>query len=70
MQYKSSPDRISITAGSINEESIKGPLPKIKEHIFLDQSKKPGWYDLPEDGLPRVRNIKAKNSLIPDGFHD
>ena len=57
MQYKSNPDRISITAGSINEESIKGALPKIKEHIFVDQNKKSGWYDLPEDDLPRVRNI-------------
>ncbi len=41
MQYKCQPDFISITVGSIDEESLKAPLPKVSQHIFL--SEKASW---------------------------
>jgi len=51
MQYKFQQDQISITAGSINEESIQGILPKVTAHIFVQE--KAGWDHLPEDRAPR-----------------
>ncbi|KAL2073356.1 hypothetical protein VTL71DRAFT_10680 [Oculimacula yallundae] len=47
MQYKCDPDSISITAGSIDEESLKGPLPKVSQELFL--SEKASWFDVPGD---------------------
>ena len=51
MQYKLQPDKISITAGSIDGESVKGVLVKPSEHIFLGE--KAGWFEIPDDGLER-----------------
>jgi len=48
MAYKCEPDIIYFTAGTMDEDSIRGPLPKVKEHIFLEEKAKT-WYDLPED---------------------
>ena len=59
MQYKCQPDMIHITAGTINEESVKGPLPKVEYHIFVGQGEKAGWYDLPEDKIPRYARFTA-----------
>ena len=53
MQYKCQPDRVSITAGSINEESIRGKLPKADSHIFVAEGEKAGWYEIPDDGIRR-----------------
>ncbi|KAH7356841.1 Mss4-like protein [Rhexocercosporidium sp. MPI-PUGE-AT-0058] len=47
MQYKCQPEYISITAGSIDEESLKAPLPKVSQHIFL--SEKASWVEIPGD---------------------
>lgn len=40
MTYKCEPDFISITAGTFDEESIRGQLPRVKQHIFLDEKVK------------------------------
>jgi hypothetical protein len=48
MAYKCEPDIIYLTAGTMDEDSIRGPLPKVKEHIFLEEKART-WYDLPED---------------------
>ena len=50
MQYHCQPNRISVTAGSIDQSLV--PLPKPTEHIFLCE--KAAWFDLPEDGLKRI----------------
>ena len=57
MQYICQPERIGITAGSINEESVKGQLPKVGEHIFVEEGEKAGWYDIPDDKTPRSRRF-------------
>jgi hypothetical protein len=59
MQYKCEPERISITAGSINEESVRGVLPKIKAHIFVDSMDKAGWYEIPKDNVPRYSKFST-----------
>src|SRR6266536_2534349 len=53
MQYKCQPDQISIAAGTIDEESVKGKLPKVGAHIFVDSMDNDGWYELPKDGIKR-----------------
>jgi len=58
MQYKCSPDRISITAGTIDEESVTGTLPKIDHHVFVGAGKGAGWYDIP-DHLPRYSEFST-----------
>ena len=47
MRYDHQPESIGIAAGTIDERSVKGELPKADHHIFLDE--KAGWYDLPGD---------------------
>jgi hypothetical protein len=47
MKYDHQPEYIGIAAGTIDEGSVKGVLPKADHHIFLDE--KAGWYDLPGD---------------------
>ncbi|TVY29707.1 hypothetical protein LHYA1_G000943 [Lachnellula hyalina] len=51
MQYKWEPELIHLTAGTINEQSVKGNMPKIEQHIFVQQ--KAGWHDLLDDGVPK-----------------
>jgi hypothetical protein len=59
MQYKCQPERISITAGTISEESVRGKLPKVESHIFVAQVEKAGWYDLPDDHFPRYSKFST-----------
>lgn len=51
MAYHCQPERISVAAGTIDETSVHGNLPKPSMHIFLKE--KAGWFQLPEDGLDR-----------------
>jgi len=54
MTYHCQPERVGITMGSVNEETVKGALPKkVDVHIFVGESSKPGWYELPEDHTQR-----------------
>ncbi len=53
MQYKCQPDLIGITAGSIDEESVNAKLPQVSEHIFVEKGEKVGWYEIPDDNIPR-----------------
>lgn len=56
MQYKFQQERISITAGSIDEESVKCGLGvKPSEHIFLRE--KAEWFEVPDDGVPRYEGF-------------
>ncbi len=57
MTYDCEPEFISITSGTIDEASVRGHLPKPKRHIFVGGEKKAGWYELPEDGLPKYEKF-------------
>jgi len=61
MQYNCQPGIISIAAGSIDEDSVKTTLPKVSEDIFVEEVEKIGWYQLPNDKIP-------KYSRFPPGF--
>lgn len=60
MQYKCQPDLISITAGSIDEESVNETLPKVSEHIFVEKQEKAGWYEIPDDKIPRFSRFPPR----------
>lgn len=36
MTYKCEPETTYLTAGTFDEDSIRGQLPKVTEHIFLE----------------------------------
>jgi hypothetical protein len=60
MQYKCQPGLISITAGSIDEESVRATLPKVSEHIFVEKGEKAGWYELPDDKIPKYSRFPPR----------
>lgn len=60
MQYHCEPETIGITIGTIDEESVKGSLPKVRSHIFVEGDKV-GSYELPGDGVTRYKRF-------PGGF--
>ena len=60
MQYKCQPDLIGITAGSIDEESVNATLPKVSEHIFVEKREKAGWYEIPDDKIPRFSRFPPR----------
>ena len=51
MTYYAEPDTISIAAGTVDEESMKGRVLKPNSHIFVGE--KAEWYTLPNDSLKR-----------------
>ena len=59
MRYKCQPEQISITAGTIHEDSVKGVLPKLESHIFVDSVDKAGWYQIPRDDVPRYSKFSG-----------
>lgn len=56
MQYSFEPEKIYTTAGTIDESSVKGELPKPSSHIFVAEDEKARWYDI-EDRLPRTERF-------------
>jgi len=60
LQYKCQPEQISITAGTIDEDSVKGELPKVEAHIFVDSMEEAGWYELPKDGIKRYGKFSTR----------
>ena len=58
MSYLCQPERVSISAGSIDEKSVKGKFPKIDENIFVGEGQKAGWYNI-DDKLPKHRGFDA-----------
>jgi hypothetical protein len=53
IRYDFQPQWISIAAGTIDEDTVKGALPIPDHHIFVGEKEKAGWEVLPEDGLRR-----------------
>jgi hypothetical protein len=56
MIYDHQKESIAIPAGTIDEASVQGELPKTDHHIFLEE--KAGWYDLPDDGTGRYAKFR------------
>lgn len=59
MQYKCDPEVIGLTAGTIDEKSVKGRMPKIETHMFTAKGEKAEWYDLPEDKVPKYQTFEC-----------
>jgi hypothetical protein len=59
-RYKCSPEMISITTGSIDENSVRTTLPKVSQHIFVEKKEKTGRYDLPYDKIPRYSKYSSE----------
>ncbi|KAI9738486.1 MAG: hypothetical protein M1818_005383 [Claussenomyces sp. TS43310] len=53
MKYEAYPTIIFVAAGTIDEKSVEGNLPKRRLHIYAGKGKKAAWFDLPDDGIPR-----------------
>lgn len=53
MQYKCEPNNIGLTVSSIDEESVKGVIPPVGAHIFLDSMQKIGGFEIPKDNTPK-----------------
>lgn len=56
MIYDHKKEHVSIAAGTIDEGTVKGELPKTDHHIFLEE--KAGWYDLPDDETGRYKKFR------------
>jgi hypothetical protein len=48
MAFHSAADETSLTWGSVDSDSLKSAMPKVKKHIFLKE--KAPWVVLPDDG--------------------
>lgn len=62
------PDKIHLTAGTIDEESVRGTLPKVKQCIFV--SKKNGmWHDtIDEQKIPKHERFSNGFQRKIDGW--
>jgi ubiquinone/menaquinone biosynthesis C-methylase UbiE len=58
MVFKSSPQEISLAWGTVNLESLEAAMPKVKQHIFVEE--KVPWESLPDDGAPRWQGFLEK----------
>ena len=61
MYYYGDADEIGILAGTIDENTVQGVLPKPSHHLFVGDGKKAGWYDLPDDGLRRSSGMPTES---------
>lgn len=52
MKYHFGDDGMGLTLGSLDLETFKGTLPKVKQHIFLRE--KAPWVEIPDDGAERL----------------
>jgi hypothetical protein len=60
MRYLCEPESIHMTAGTIEEQSVKGKLPKVKHCIFVPEAKGM-WYDVGVDEkIPRYRGFRGE----------
>ncbi|KAH8687826.1 Mss4-like protein [Tricladium varicosporioides] len=76
MQFKCEQEFISISVGTFNEDSIKGKLPEVTAHIFVESMGRASGYKLPDDNVPKYAKFTTsfqkrldnwKNALIVDG---
>lgn len=58
MEYKCEPGSIGLTAGTIDEDSIRGMMPGVEAHLFVGKGeKKAGWYEMPDDKVPKYKEF-------------
>lgn len=57
MQYKCEPESLSLVVTSIDEESVKGVIPAVGKHIFVDSVMKIGGFEVPKDSKPRIGRL-------------
>ncbi|KAH7074541.1 S-adenosyl-L-methionine-dependent methyltransferase [Paraphoma chrysanthemicola] len=62
MEYKFYENRISITMGSVESNSMTCEPPTVKRHIYL--SEKAPWVVLPEDGTERWGTMETAHLLV------
>jgi len=60
MVYESSPDDTSLAWATVDLESLKTAVPKVKQHIFIEE--KVPWLVLPDDGAQRWQGVHEKNA--------
>ena len=66
MKYACEPEKMSIAAGTIDEESVERGLGQATAHIFLSQ--KAGWYTVGEDGLKRWDRFSDDFQVTLEGW--
>ncbi|PVI07587.1 S-adenosyl-L-methionine-dependent methyltransferase [Periconia macrospinosa] len=59
MEYHSIPETTSLVMSSVNLETFKGTIPKVKRHIFVEE--KAPWTLLPDDGAPRLQRLDVSD---------
>jgi len=57
MQYKCEMEVIGLTVSSIDEESVRGKIPDVGMHIFVDQVVRIGGFEVPKDDIPRAGRL-------------
>lgn len=76
MQFKCEQEFISISVGTFNEDSIKGKLPDVTSHIFVESMGRTSGYKLPDDNVPKYAKFTTsfqkrldnwKKALTVDG---
>ncbi|CAI6333418.1 unnamed protein product [Periconia digitata] len=60
MIFRSNPEETSLTMSSVDQDSFKGTMPKVKKHIYLEE--KAPWMVLPEDGASRSQRVELLNT--------
>ena len=69
MKYSCGPQYTSVAMGIVNDDSLKGNLPKPKEHIFLKE--KASWWELDNrDGLLRHETFDERFGNIMRKWED
>jgi hypothetical protein len=57
MIYDSQPTDLSLLMSTVDLDTFKGTMPKIKQHIFLKE--KASWFVLPDDGAVRLETLPS-----------
>jgi hypothetical protein len=65
MSYAFDEHRISVTAGSIDIQSLTCETPKVRMHIYLRE--KAPWVVLPDDGAARWGTMENAHLVKADG---
>jgi hypothetical protein len=60
MQYKFQLGLIHLTAGTIDEDSVKTSLPKVTDYVFVEEVEKTGWYEVPNDKVTKYSKFPPR----------
>jgi hypothetical protein len=48
-------DTTSLTMGSVDMESLKCEMPRLRKHIYVKE--KAPWFEIPDDGAERTATM-------------